>query len=141
MIYLDSDIAIDWMHGEITREVILAKVGNKEKLAITAPSLYEIYQGIYIMKWSKKMRGKDAEINQEQVAIERLRQVLIEIPWNGNAAQKSAEIYHALAANGESLDVFDCMIAGTIIARGEGKLLTRNITHFKRISELQVISL
>jgi len=140
MIYLDSDVAIDWMHGAIKREIILGKLGQEDKLAITAPSLYEIYQGLYILQWDKKRKKGGALIERERTAIEKLRHSLIEVPWDGNAAQKSAEIYHMLAAKGEGLDVFDTMIAGTIIAHGEGTLITRNARHFDRIPDLHILS-
>ncbi len=141
MIYLDSDVAIKWMHKRISQTLLLERVPEDETIAITTPSLYEIYQGFYIMQWDKKKKKGVDIIEREREAIENLRRTVIEVPWDGAAAQKSAEIYQNLASKGELLDEFDCMIAGTILTHVFGSLMTMNSQHFARISELQIISI
>lgn len=56
-----------------------------------------------------------------------------------NAGDKSSEIFWALSKRGDSIGKFDCILAGIYLSRGVTKILTRNVKHFSRIKELEVM--
>ena len=57
------------------------------------------------------------------------------LDFNFSASKKAAEIFEHLKEKGEALDIADIMIAAIVINNNE-TLLTNNLSHFKRISEL-----
>ncbi|MBN2152774.1 MAG: PIN domain-containing protein [Candidatus Lokiarchaeota archaeon] len=141
MLYLDTTIAIGWMHGDFTVEQILSKVSASERLAITSVSMYEIYAGLFTMQFVKKSKKGQANIDKEADSIRRLERALVQVEFSTRAAQRSAALYFSLIGAGEQIELFDCMIAGTILARGDKDILTQNVDHFTRIEDLNVISL
>nr|MDO8083913.1 PIN domain-containing protein [Candidatus Sigynarchaeum springense] len=141
MLYLDTSVAIGWMHGDFTVEKLLSKVNASERLAITSISMYEIYAGLFMIQFMKKFKKAKSSIDKEADSIQKLEKTLIQVEFSAKAARKSAELYFSLVGAGEKIDLFDCMIAGTILSRGEKDILTRNVDHFSRIKELNIISL
>jgi predicted nucleic acid-binding protein len=141
MLYIDTNVAIGLMHGSFEIEKLISKVRVNESLAITSISMYEIYSGLFIMQYQKKFKkGKDF-IDKESESIEKLKNTLIQVEFTTKAARKSAELYFSLAGAGERLELFDCMIAGTILSCGDKDILTSNADHFNRIKDLNVIPL
>ncbi len=141
MLYVDTNVAIGWMHGDFAVELLLSKVKASDRLAITSISMYEIYAGLFTIQFVKKSKKGKASIDKEAESIRRLENVLVQVDFSAKAARKSAEIYFSLVGAGESIDMFDCMIAGTILSRGDKDILTSNVDHLARIDELNVISL
>jgi predicted nucleic acid-binding protein len=141
VLYIDTSVAIGLLHGEFELEKLLSMVKPSDVLAITAISMQELYAGVYSLKYMKKARASKATIEKETASIEKLARSLVQVDFNTKAAKKSAEIYYMLAGDGEKIEFFDCMIAGTILARGDASIMTRNADHFKRIKELTVITI
>ncbi|MEX2681945.1 MAG: type II toxin-antitoxin system VapC family toxin [Candidatus Sigynarchaeota archaeon] len=141
MLYIDTSVAIGWMHGDFTVEQLLSKVDASERLAITSISMYEIYAGLYTIQFVKKFKKAKAIIDKETASIQRLEKALVQVDFTTKAARKGAELYFSLAGAGESIDLFDCMIAGTILSRGDSDILTGNADHYSRITGLNVISM
>ncbi|MHA1585133.1 MAG: type II toxin-antitoxin system VapC family toxin [Promethearchaeota archaeon] len=141
MIILDSDVAIAILHNKIDFNLFSNFISHEDRLGITSPSIYEIYFGYHMWKYSKNMKKSSDDLDKELLDIDKLISKLIQIPFDGSSAIKSSEIYNALTAEGQKIDVFDCMIAGTIISHGYIKILTNNIKHYSRITELKVIPL
>ncbi|NMC08454.1 MAG: type II toxin-antitoxin system VapC family toxin [Candidatus Lokiarchaeota archaeon] len=141
MLFMDTSVAIGLLHGEFELEKLLTMVKPNDVLAITAISMQELYAGVYSLKYMKKNRATKATIDKEIESIEKLARSIVHVDFCTKAAKRSAEIYYMLAGAGEKIEYFDCMIAGTILARGEVSILTRNAEHFKRIKELTVIAI
>jgi predicted nucleic acid-binding protein len=139
MIYIDSDIAILWIHERISSDQLFSLIDKNESLAITSASIFEIYQGYYQMIFNKKTKKSAKYVEKEKNAIEKLRVALIEIPMDAESAQKAAEIFQELSNAGEMIDLFDCLIAGIILTHQGDVLITRNNKHFERIPGLKLI--
>ena len=141
MLYLDTNVAIGLMHGDFEIEKLISKARPNDCLAITSISMYEIYSGLFILQYMKKSKKSKTYIDKEAESIERLKNALIQVDFSTKAAKKSSELYFSLASSGETIELFDCMIAGTILAQGDKDVLTQNVDHFIRIKELNVISI
>ena len=140
MLFIDTDVAIDIIHGLATLEQVTELVGAADQVAITAPSIYELYFGLHEMESRKARKISKAKLQDERQGIEKLCRALIHVPFGHVAAEKSANIYHGLVAKGVTIDQFDCMIAAVVLGQDGASLLTRNSDHFSRIVDLQLKS-
>ena len=127
MVCLDTDIVIDFLRND--REVIkkLGEYKDKEiELSTTSINTFELLKGA--------LRS-----NQED-AMETLKGFLNNLKmlnFNFETSEKAAKIFEILRIKGELIDPLDLIIASIAIENREA-LWTRNIKHFKRISELQL---
>jgi len=138
MIILDTSVIIKIIHNRINLAQLKKTISQTEIFGISSISLYEIYFGLYQIKFKK-----DGQINQEKWdkelrIIKLVEEKLKVIEFNAKAAQLSAEIYNLLRSKGETIELFDCMIAGNMKAFGYRKILTTNEKHFSRISDMDV---
>ncbi|NMC05220.1 MAG: type II toxin-antitoxin system VapC family toxin [Candidatus Lokiarchaeota archaeon] len=141
MLYIDTDVAIDMIHKAVDLDEIKNVTDKNERVAITATSMMELYHGLYVMEYNKKFKVSDEKIKKERFAIGKLKDAIYQVPFDVDAAELSAKIFHELASSGQKIEINDCMIAATILTRSDGPLLTRNAEHFKRIAGLNLISL
>ena len=137
-LFLDSDIMIGILHEQVDLNEIKQIFLQYERLATTSPNLYEIYYGIYQLQYSKQSISSKT-IADEKKAIQNLSSNLDVYDMNGESANRSAELYHQLTSKGQKIDPFDCLIAGIILSSKIGVLLTKNIKHFNRIPELNLV--
>jgi predicted nucleic acid-binding protein len=61
-------------------------------------------------------------------------------PFSKEASRESAKVSAELKKSGKQIGIADLLIAGICIYTGSC-LLTKNIDHFRRITELQVLEL
>lgn len=54
-------------------------------------------------------------------------------------AINAGKIYSKLAKEGKQIELNDCLIAATSLSIGINKIVTRNINHFQRIEEIEVL--
>ena len=139
MIILDTSVIIKIIHSKVNLAQLKEKVPKTEIFGISSISLYELYFGLYQIKFRK-----DGKINQEKWENELKIIKLIEdkleiIKFNAKSAQLSAEIYNLLRSKGETIELFDCMIAGNMKAFGYRDIITTNMKHFTRISDIETI--
>lgn len=138
MIFFDTDICIDILHEKYSLSSFIETFSSQEKFAITSLSIFELYMGYYKLLFGKT-KLKDSYLVKERKNIEHLIQKLYIFPLTENAAQRAAEIFRQLEASGKVLDPFDCLIGSIILSSNYSKLLTRNVSHFKRIEGITVI--
>ncbi len=141
MIILDTNVIIKLIHKKINLAQLKKKISETELFGISSISIYELYFGLYQIKFRK-----DRQINQEKWdnefrIIKFLEDKLEVIDFNSKSAQLSAEIYHLLRSKGETVEIFDCMIAGNMKAFGFKSIITTNSKHFSRISDLNIHSI
>ena len=141
MIIIDTDVAIGILHGKINIEQFSNLLSSSDQLAISSLSIYEIYFGYNMWKYSKKAKKSSKSLDKELRSINKLISQLIEIQFDGRAAFKSSEIYHKLSGKGQKIEIFDCMIAGSMIINGVRKIITNNVKHYSKILELEIIPL
>lgn len=126
---LDSTILIDFLKND---ENAIKKIQEIEKttrvLATTVISVFEILQGI---RHTGDLQ-KEREINGlfDRLSI---------FPFGFEEAKEAAKIRSGLLARGITIEPTDCMIAGVAKLHNE-IILTRNVKHFSKISEVQVLT-
>jgi len=119
----DTDVIIDFFSGI---EPIASTVGDlieKESLAITAMTVFELYAGL---------------TGQKRIAqIDEFMTVIYVFNIGMDAALHAVEVYNDLKQQGKLIAIEDILIAGVCIA-DKRKLFTRNTGHFSRIKNLEL---
>mgnify|MGYP001585103331 FL=1 len=129
MIGLDTTAIIDIFKKDINLKKLLESSDNN--FISTAVNYWEIRGGL---------NPKDNKYNLENEYYENFFKDIVILDFDKNAVKKSSEIFWMLANNGEMIDDFDSMIAGTLLANGVTKIITKNKKHFERIKGLSVMS-
>jgi len=133
MIILDTSACIDFLKGNKDLKKILSQ--QKDLVHVTAISIYEVNIGL------EKTRRMISEDRYKALYKSWLKFVNgMEIfPFGFKEAEKSAKIYDKLSSEGQLIDDNDILIAGIMLSNGIKKIITKNIKHFKRIEQLEII--
>ncbi len=138
MIILDTNVIIKIIHNKLNLAQLKEKILETEIFGISSISLYELYFGLYKIKYRKDKQINQEKWDNELRIIKLIEDKLEVIEFDSKSAQLSAEIYHLLRSKGEIIELFDCMIAGNMKAFGHKSIITTNSKHFSRISEINV---
>ena len=126
---LDTTAIIDILRGQ---KDVIGKIKNLEErnetFYITTISVFEIWQGASDIKDSRKSE-------KIRFLMETINSLSFDIP----SAKEAGLIHSLLRKEGKIIEPEDSMIAGIAKVHNE-ILLTRNIKHFSRISELKIES-
>lgn len=128
MIGLDTAAIIDVYRGEEKICALLPQID--EPLAATQISYMELMFGI---------EHENEKHSKEEKYYDDLFQTIKTIGLDNAACKKTSEIYHDLKKRGAAIEKFDCIIAGSLLAHGIRKIITRNERHFGRIKGIEVI--
>ena len=134
MILLDTSACIDYLSGNTG---IKKKIEEQDDLIhISAITVYEMNIGF------ERTKRKISEQRYKQLYKAWLEFISsMEIFSLGfKEAEKAAEIYDKLESEGQRIDDNDVLIAGIMLSNGIKQLITRNIKHFERIREIEIIS-
>jgi len=104
MIFLDTDICIDILNGKQQFKNLIDTL-NTAQFGIAAPSIFELYHGLYKLKYLKKEIApqKFEKLIQDLNAfINRLNI----FPLNETSAELSAKIHMQLKGEGKEIDIF-----------------------------------
>jgi predicted nucleic acid-binding protein len=126
MIVADSDVLIDALRGRepaVRRIALEIQLGT---LATTAVNAFELLSG--------------GRTKKERRAVETLLGALPIFPLDEASGRAAAEIRLALERAGQGIGMADYLIAGVCVARS-AILLTRNRSHFERVSGLVLATL
>ncbi len=124
---LDTNFVIDFLRshrGAVERMRLL--VDCNEIFGITAPTIFELWTGIFALDKREK----------ERLQINSIISNLLIYPLDDESAKLSGRINGELIKKGLKIDPEDCMIAGITIKNNQ-KLIT-NDEHFNRIEGLKV---
>jgi len=138
MIFIDTNIAIQILNGYNTLDDLINQLDSDE-IGITAPSIVDLYYGLYKLKYLKKDLSK-SKFNKLSVDLEQFIKELRCFSLNLKSAILGAEYHMKLRGKGEEVEVFDCLITAIIISNDYQKLVTNNQIHFKRFEGLELIS-
>ena len=138
MIFLDTSSAIEILKGNHSLENHIEKF-NSKSFAITSPSIFELYHGIYKLYFLKQKISKQ-KYNELLNDLEGLINQLRVLSLDEKAANFAAKLHLQLKARGQEIDVFDCLIAAIIVTNEYKKIISKNTKHFKRIEKLEVYS-
>jgi predicted nucleic acid-binding protein len=138
MIFLDTSSAIQILNGNPSIREAYEKF-DTNNFGITTPSIFELYTGIYKVKYLKKKISKQ---RYEKIVedLELLVKQLNVYSLDEKAANLGAKIHMQLKGKGQEIDVFDCLIAAIIITNGFKEIITNNQKHFERIKGLVLYS-
>jgi len=127
MIYLlDTNVCIAAMKGNpLVQERWSSHVPSD--CGVSTVSLYELYSGI--------ARCRQPAI--EQVKVDRLIQPMSLIPFDEEAAKRTADIRWLLEQTGQMIGPYDLMLAGQALALGM-ILVTHNTKEFQRVPGLML---
>jgi predicted nucleic acid-binding protein len=128
MVLLDSDFLIAYMRNKpeaVAKMTELRRLGAR--LATTPINTYELFHGCYESARREKNLG----------AVRELLAWFDRLPLDDEACEEAGRIVSELEARGIPIDDLDALIAGAAVRHGE-TLITRNLTHFQRVQNLQI---
>jgi tRNA(fMet)-specific endonuclease VapC len=123
MIVADSDVLIDFMRGVEPAAARVALELESKSFATTAVTAFEIRCG--------------CKSDRQQRVVDDLLDAMNILSVGSAEIEAAAKIFIDLQARGEGIGMADCLIAGVCIAR-DAVLLTRNVKHFERVSQLKL---
>jgi len=133
MIILDTSACIDYLNGN---EEIKKSISKQEELIhITCITVYEINIGL--VRTKRKISNK--RYNElYKIWTEFISSMEI-FPLGYKEAEAAAEIYDNLESQSQKIDDNDILIAGIMLSNGIKKIITKNVNHFERIKEIEII--
>jgi len=125
MVCLDASFLVDFLRDR-EQAVSLMKSwrDSNERVSIAAPALVELASGAAL-----------ADSGGEMEIVDKLARNLVLLPLDREGALLAGKIDAELAQAGETIGLVDVMIAAVAMEHGE-TLITRNLRHFNRISQL-----
>ncbi len=136
MIFLDTSICVDILRQNAFLDELLAKF-SADHFGITSLSIFELQMGLYKTKFLKTNVAQGI-YDKMAATLTDLLSELVQFSLDAKGAEISAQTYMALKGAGKEIQVFDCLIAGTIVASGYKDLITHNPRHFSNIPEIVV---
>jgi len=129
VIGLDTSALIDLFKNN-TKLIELLSILN-EKSILTRASYLELLFGI---------NPKEQKHLKEEEYFDELFQQFDVLELDKESSKRAADIFWLLSEKGETIDKFDCIIAGIYISNNVKKIITKNIKHFNKIPDLEIIS-
>ena len=126
---LDTDIIIDYLKNTKETQDLTERLYLKfDEIITTAITAYELLAGVEYMQGKDRARVEDI-INGIDV-----------LPFSKESSRESAKISAELRRSGKQIGMADMLIAGICIL-SNSCLLTKNVEHFRRIKNLEVLDL
>ncbi|MEJ2252540.1 MAG: type II toxin-antitoxin system VapC family toxin, partial [Candidatus Lokiarchaeota archaeon] len=104
-----------------------------------SPSVFELYHGIYKLKFLKKKISKEGFTKLISELKDFISQLEV-FSLDQKSASYAAKLHMQLKGKGNEIDIFDCLIASIVLTNSYKKLLTENRKHFIYIQELEIYS-
>lgn len=124
-ICIDTDVIIDYLREIPVYGDVLSWAIEKYECYISPVTTYELYYGGF---YSGKMEGGRDVLSS-----------LTSLSWDDKSSEEAARIHVYLVKQGMDIGVKDILTAGICLSANL-PLLTRNIDHFSRISELNIVN-
>jgi tRNA(fMet)-specific endonuclease VapC len=123
LVVADTDVIIDFFSGSEPCAQQIANLIEKEFLALTTITVFELYAGV---SGTKRLGQIDSLVSLATI-----------FSFGTEDALAAAGIFNLLKRNGKLIGIQDILIAGVCIAR-ELPLFTRNRDHFSRVPGLKL---
>jgi len=128
MVCLDTDFLGALIRGNPDAQTKADELDRKGSRLTTTPiTAYELFLGAH------KSQQRDTNLSRMLGLLSSLQLLDYDI-W---AAEKAAEYSASLESRGQTIGIRDSMIAG-ITARHNEVLVTRNVGHFSRITDIKL---
>ncbi|MCH7825910.1 MAG: type II toxin-antitoxin system VapC family toxin [Acidobacteria bacterium] len=124
MIIADTDVLIDFLAGHEPSASAVGRELGRGNLRTTVISRFELLVGAHTARQKKVVRDLLGSVPALVV--------------DAASSDKAASVRRDLERAGQSIGMADCLIAGVSLVAG-APLLTRNVGHFARVRELEVI--
>ncbi|MFX1456728.1 MAG: type II toxin-antitoxin system VapC family toxin [Promethearchaeota archaeon] len=134
MIILDTTACIDYLNGLNEIKKIISE--QEDLVHITSITVYEINIGL------ERTKRKISEKRYQElfkIWTEFISSMEI-FPLGYKEAIKAAEIYESLEANGQLIDDNDILTIGIMVSNGISKIITKNVKHFEKIEQIEIIN-
>ena len=125
IIVVDTDVLIDFFSNFTPGAEVVSILISRKEAALTSVSIFELYAGV-----EGKRRLKQ---------IETLIQNLTILPLDVIEAVMAGKIYTQLKSKGQMIGTHDILIAA-ICLNNDLSLYTKNVAHFSKIDDLQLLS-
>jgi len=113
-------------HTQVTRHAA-AYIRSYGQLTFTELTRYEVLRGLIA-----------AQTSSQLTAFENFCRLHRILPFDAEAARRSADIWADLRARGQPIGEVDTMIAGIALAQGLA-VVSHNVNHFGRVTGLVVL--
>ena len=134
MIILDTNSCIDYLNGISEVRKIISD--QEDLVHITSISVYEINIGL---ERTKRKISEKRYRELYKIWVEFISSMEI-FPLGYKEAEKAAEVYDSLESQGQKIDDNDILIVGIMLSNGISKIITRNVKHFEKIEEIEIIA-
>lgn len=122
----DTDVLIDYLGGrDPGASWVERRLSAGSSLRTTVISRFELLAG--------------ARTDREREVVETLLAAVPSLALDERSADRAAEVRRRLEQEGVGIGMGDSLIAGIVLKAG-GTLVTRNLRHFRRVSDLRLSS-
>ncbi len=128
MKFLDTSFLIDVIRKKTSVKELLNDIDEHGSHVTNTIVVHEFLVGAY----GAKNPEKELKIRNDLLSR------MIILNFDLNAATKSAEVEAELRKTGELIGGADILIVGTMLSRGIKTIVTNNIKHFEKISNIQI---
>ncbi len=129
MIGLDSSILIEILRNRASVAGLRKYV--EEEFCTSEIAAFEILYGAYALPKLDERKLMAAETLLDSLAYV--------FPVERKAARKAAEIAGRLSKSGQTIGHTDVLIAGSLLANGCKRFITKNMKDFERIKEFELV--
>lgn len=129
MIGLDSSVLIEILRNRASVDELRKYVD--EEFCTSEIAAFEILYGAYAIPKLNERKLMAAETLLDSLAYV--------FPVERKAARKAAEIAGYLSKIGQTIGHTDALIAGSLLANGCKRFITKNVKDFERIKELELV--
>ena len=131
MKFLDTSFLIDVIRKSTSVKELLNEIDEHGPHVTNTIVAHEFLVGAY----GAKNPEKELKIRNDLLSR------IIILNFDLNAATKSAEVEAELRKTGKLIGGADILIVGTMLSRGIKTIVTNNIKHFEKISDIQTQTL
>lgn len=129
MIGVDGSVLIDFLRGKSFADKLQRY--SEVSLCTSEIVVYEILYGLYASN-----QFSDKKVKEFEAVLDAFDYVF---PVERNASIIAAKIAGRLSKQGQTIRHSDALIAGTLLANGCKRFMTKNIKDFVRIKELEIV--
>ena len=136
MILADTTFLIDALRKKSEVKSFLTQYPD-EVFFTTEINVFELLLGLYS---SKNLEENSALMQQRLARLDELLSRFQILPFERKEAILSAKVLGKLNRLGQKIEFRDGIIAGIAMSNGITTILTKNIDHYSRIENLQVVT-
>lgn len=118
----DTSFLIDFFNGE--KDAIIFMGAHAKLIRVSELVIYEFLCG-------------NLDSKEEEIFFNAM-QSFTAVPFNREAAILGSRLYRTGKKEGKSVGHQDCMIAGSYLAHGVKRIVTRNTVHFAKMKDVDI---